>query len=132
MTDESDPIPRVSDVEKAWPWRFILVGMAIPILFLASWHIVSYVGQFRYKPWTTMPAVLVYLTAAQLSFILYSIYVFRKRGFRPLSFPKSVSRALKELGSSFIYFLLIGLFVGLAIKAMEELLGAEASDPLNN
>jgi membrane protease YdiL (CAAX protease family) len=132
MTDACDAVTPESNEKGPWPWRHIAIGMAIPLVLLALWSIVAYSGLFRYRPWTIMPAGLAYLAAAQISFILYSIYVFRKRGFRPLSFPASVSGALREFGISILYFLSIGLLVGLTVKAMELILGTEAPDPLKN
>lgn len=101
-----------------WTVKNIVLGMGIPILFLAISHALFSLDLLLYRPWIANPLFSALWILLFLSLLLFPLYIFRKSGLWPLLHSIPPSRLLKEFLVSLFIVFLIGFAVGLIMKLL--------------
>ena len=97
-----------------WPFNDIILGISLPVFIIIYNIFEGYLTAF-FSPVSGFIFFITIFILSSAIMLIYPIYTCKKRQFWPLFSFTNIENILKEIGTSFLYWLLIGIILGLIL-----------------
>lgn len=103
-----------------WPYKDIIWGIGLPIFILIKNIFGKYYVPLISPKYGFILFLSIYILSSLIMFV-YPIYVCKKRQFWPLISITNIQNVLKEFCLSFLYWLMIGIVLGIIMTSIMKL-----------